>query len=84
LVYYVVGIFRLLDDVCRTVHAESSQVIDQKFMAKLIKEPIAKHPHIILVPEVTTSFTIQHYAGKVTYTVEDFCFKVSHPPQFLL
>jgi len=69
------GIFRLLDDVCRTIHAESSQQVDQKFMAKLAKSDLAKHAHMILNQEDLSQFTIQHYAGKVRYTVVDFCFK---------
>jgi len=65
------GIFRVLDDVCRTAHAVDSDVADAKFMEKLGKT-IVTHPHLLMG---TNQLTIKHYAGEVTYMVEDFCFK---------
>jgi myosin-1 len=34
---------------------------------------LTTHPHLQDV--YPNTFTIKHYAGEVTYTVEDFCFK---------
>jgi myosin heavy subunit len=66
------GIFRLLDDTCKTVHALDSATCDGKFMEKVMKT-LSTHPHLLDVHPNT--FTIKHYAGEVNYTVEDFCFK---------
>jgi len=65
------GLFRILDDVCRTAHAVDSNVADAKFMEKIGKT-IPQHPHLMMGDRI---FTIKHYAGDVQYTIEDFCFK---------
>ncbi|KYQ92809.1 myosin IK [Tieghemostelium lacteum] len=70
------GIMRVLDDVCKTVHAVDSATADQKFMEKLI-HAIPNHPHLLIsnTGSGANEFTIKHYAGEVTYNVEEFCFK---------
>jgi myosin-1 len=68
------GVFRVLDDVCRTCHAVDSVTADVKFMEKLAKTQ--SHPHLIMYDK---QFIIKHYAGDVTYTCDGdssaFCFK---------
>jgi len=66
------GVFRLLDDTCKTVHALDSATCDGKFMEKVSK---TLNNNQYLQVHSATSFTINHYAGDVTYTVEEFCFK---------
>jgi len=67
------GIFRVLDDTCRAVHAVDTAKADYEFMEKLGKT-VWEHPHFKMA-EDWRAFTVKHYAGSVTYTVEDFCFK---------
>jgi len=66
------GIFRLLDDTCRTVHSLDSFTCDQKFMEKVAKS-LNGHEHLVLTGPM--QFTIKHYAGEVSYDVNEFCFK---------
>lgn len=66
------GVFRVLDDVCRTAHAVDSTKADSTFLEKLVKT-IPQHQHLRY--ESGIKFTIMHYAGDVTYTCEDFVFK---------
>jgi len=66
------GIFRVLDDVCRTVHAVDSDTADVKFMERFIKQ-FQNHPHVI--GAANNQFTIKHYAGDVEYNVSGFAFK---------
>lgn len=71
------GIFRILDDTARTVHAMGSSEADAKFMENLWKN-CGAHPHLQFGSEEGQQglvFTIKHYAGPVTYAVEDFVFK---------
>ncbi|EGC40024.1 hypothetical protein DICPUDRAFT_25874 [Dictyostelium purpureum] len=70
------GVMRVLDDVCKTVHAVDSATADTKFMEKLI-HAIQSHPHLLIsnTGSSANEFTIKHYAGDVTYSVEEFCFK---------
>ncbi|GAM23577.1 hypothetical protein SAMD00019534_067520 [Acytostelium subglobosum LB1] len=65
------GIMRVLDDVCKTVHAVDSATADVKFMEKLAVS--IQHPHLVISNH--DEFTIKHYAGDVTYNIEEFCFK---------
>lgn len=65
------GIFRVLDDTCRSVHAVDADTIDQKFMEKLVQ---LSHPHLSAAPSAL-QFTIQHYAGEVSYDCRGFPFK---------
>jgi myosin heavy subunit len=67
------GIFRLLDDTCKTVHSLDSATCDAKFMEKVMKT-LPNHEHLI-IHGGGKQFTIKHYAGDVTYTVDEFCFK---------
>lgn len=67
------GLFRLLDDTCKTVHSLDSKTCDDKFMEKVHKtlsnnQYLSIHGH-------GEQFTIKHYAGDVVYDVVDFCFK---------
>jgi len=66
------GIFRLLDDTCKTVHSLDSVTCDTKFMEK-VSQSFMSNQYVQIHSGV--SFTINHYAGDVTYTVEEFCFK---------
>jgi myosin I len=63
-----IGILIVLDDVCATLHA-SSDGADAKLATKL-GESCGGHEHF---KAITTAFTIQHYAGHVTYEVDGFC-----------
>lgn len=69
------GIMRLLDDNCRSVHALESSVADAKFMEKLAAN-CGSHAHLLIAQGGSgTEFTIKHYAGDVTYNVDEFCVK---------
>jgi len=68
------GIMRVLDDNCRSVHALESSAADAKFLQKLVSVH-TNHPHLLVGGATATEFTIKHYAGDVTYDVEEFCFK---------
>lgn len=70
------GIFRVLDDNCRSVHALESAAADAKFMEKLVSN-FSNHPHfeVSSTAESNLYFTVKHYAGDVTYSVEEFCMK---------
>eukprot|EP00501_MAST-03F_sp_TOSAG23-6_P001367 GSMAST32.ASY1.ANO1.1421.1 assembled CDS len=62
------GIFTILDDTCKTIHAESRGV-DIKFLDKL-KSFQSKHKHFTGMKH---KFVVKHYAGDVEYTVDGFC-----------
>jgi len=66
------GVFRLLDDTCKTVHSLDSATCDAKFMEKVGKT-LSTNQYLQI--HGGGSFTINHYAGDVTYTVDEFCFK---------
>jgi len=68
------GIMRVLDDNCRSVHALESSAADAKFLQKLVSVH-SSHAHLAVGGSTGTEFTIKHYAGDVTYDVEEFCFK---------
>jgi len=70
------GIMKILDDVCRSAHAVDSNTADTKFLEKLY-QTIGSHKHLEISNSAMSSreFTIKHYAGDVTYNVEEFCFK---------
>jgi len=44
------GIFRILDDVCRSVHAADQDTTDQKFVEKLATS--LNHEHLSVAPSV--------------------------------
>ncbi len=66
------GVFRLLDDTCKTVHSLDSKTCDTKFMEK-VNKTLMNHPH--LATSGVERFLVRHYAGDVEYEVEEFCFK---------
>ncbi|KAL6079610.1 Myosin-1 [Balamuthia mandrillaris] len=66
------GIFRILDDVCRSVHAADQATIDAKFMDGVSK---LHHEHLVAAGPTATQFTVKHYAGDVDYDVAGFPFK---------
>eukprot|EP00026_Physarum_polycephalum_P004896 Phypoly_transcript_04920.p1 GENE.Phypoly_transcript_04920~~Phypoly_transcript_04920.p1 ORF type:complete len:608 (+),score=132.20 Phypoly_transcript_04920:90-1826(+) len=70
------GIMKVLDDVCRSAHAVDSQTADTKFLEKLF-QTLGSHNLLSISNSAVTSreFTIKHYAGEVTYNVDEFCFK---------
>ncbi|GAM17836.1 hypothetical protein SAMD00019534_010110 [Acytostelium subglobosum LB1] len=61
------GIFSLLDDICYTIHAQSSGT-DQKFLEKMAGV-FDGHLHW---RSMTGAFAVKHYAGEVTYEAEGF------------
>jgi len=62
------GIFAILDDTSKTIHAKGGAEVDEKFLDKLTGIA-SKHKHY---RSAKGQFTILHYAGEVTYTVEGF------------
>jgi len=69
------GIMRCLDDTCRAVHAVDSGTADAKFLERVAKT-IPTHPHMNIS---NGQFTIKHYAGNVTYSIDEFVFKNQDP-----
>jgi len=67
------GVFRLLDDTCKTVHSLESAVCDAKFIEKVVKTLTGNE--FLVVHGQGEEFTIKHYAGDVRYEVQEFCFK---------
>eukprot|EP00761_Pharyngomonas_kirbyi_P013669 gb/GECH01013698.1/.p1 GENE.gb/GECH01013698.1/~~gb/GECH01013698.1/.p1 ORF type:complete len:952 (+),score=246.60 gb/GECH01013698.1/:1-2856(+) len=59
------GIFALLDEECLMSGT------DKTFHSK-VKEHLGRHGAITQVDEDRQTFTVQHYAGEVTYSVADF------------
>jgi len=62
------GIFQLLDDICSTAHAVSSQEADGKFLQKMGGGCQGNR----YWRGFNTAFAIQHYAGEVTYECAGF------------
>jgi len=62
------GLFRVLDDICRTVHAADADTLDQKYVDKI---KTMHHEHLSVSPG-TLEFTVEHYAGSVTYDARSF------------
>ena len=63
------GIFRILDDTCKTRHAaEDTNEIDMK-MLESANQTHGQHAHFSLNG---TSFIIKHYAGEVQYQAGNF------------
>ena len=63
------GVFPLLDDTCKTMHSKGGAETDGTFVDSLDRVQ-GNHPHFT---KTRTGFTIKHYAGDVTYTVQGFC-----------
>ncbi|XP_065836979.1 unconventional myosin-Ie-like [Oscarella lobularis] len=63
------GIMSILDDVCATLHAQSDGA-DIKVLEKLGQAALPGNQHYV---GFSAGFTVQHYAGKVTYEVDGFC-----------
>lgn len=63
------GLFRLLDDTCKTVHSLDSATCDAKFMEKVHKG-LQSHPHLVI--HDMNSFTIKHYAGFFIFIEDSF------------
>lgn len=66
------GIFSLLDDICSTMHSESSGA-DRSFAEK-VSSIHSSHPHLLPGGSGGTkfSFIVRHFAGEVSYRAEDF------------
>nr|AAC47535.1 unconventional myosin IB [Entamoeba histolytica] len=64
------GMFSLLDDICATMHAQTEGA-DFKFLEKCCSVH-STNQHFIPSGE---TFTVQHYAGPVSYYCEGFCEK---------
>ena len=67
------GIIALLNDTCRSLHAVEKGEADEKFIAE-VRKNLSSHAHLN-VPDSLQKFRIEHYAGKVDYTVSGFCVK---------
>ncbi|XP_078489929.1 unconventional myosin-Ie isoform X1 [Ciona intestinalis] len=65
-----VGVMCVLDDTCATMHAVNEGA-DQKFLGKLCGA-VSTHEHF---QSFSAGFIIHHYAGKVSYDVDNFCEK---------
>jgi myosin-1 len=63
------GIFRILDDTCKTLHAREVATIDRKFIESA-SQVHSGHAHFS--QSSGAIFTIKHYAGDVTYTAGMF------------
>lgn len=60
------GLFRVLDDTCKTLHGSKDAVeVDKKFLEGASKVH-SSHAHF---SQNGRGFTIKHYAGEVTYTI---------------
>mmetsp|Transcript_10766 Transcript_10766/g.16368 ORF Transcript_10766/g.16368 Transcript_10766/m.16368 type:complete len:1196 (-) Transcript_10766:132-3719(-) len=63
------GIFRILDDTCKTMHGTKANMdIDRKF-TETASQIHGSHKHFV---SSSSSFTIKHYAGDVTYSCGKF------------
>jgi len=69
------GIFRLLDDTCRTVHSTDSATADMKFLEKLMKQITNNHLQVPQTDSRGRVFVVKHYAGDVNYCIDDFTSK---------
>jgi myosin-1 len=73
------GIFRVLDDTCRTLHAVDSRTADVKFLERLDSSGLTSASQYLRIQHPTANFSggfaIQHFAGVVEYDVSEMAFK---------
>lgn len=63
------GIFRILDDTCKTMHGTKDALdIDKKFIENCAQVH-SRHAHF---SQNTRAFTVKHYAGDVSYVAGKF------------
>ncbi|KAH9249526.1 hypothetical protein BASA81_012699 [Batrachochytrium salamandrivorans] len=73
----VPGVFRILDDTCRALHAVDSRTADEKFLERLAGSGL-QGKYLQLRPgnsNFAGSFTVTHFAGQVSYDVDEMAFK---------
>ena len=63
------GVLAILDDTCKTIHAQASAEVDGKFLGKLIGFQ-SSHDHF---SGTADGFIVRHYAGDVNYNAAGFC-----------
>jgi myosin-1 len=64
------GIFSMCDDIVATMHA-TGEGVDGQLLQKLQRD-FGTHPHF---SSDSHGFLIKHYAGDVSYTIQNFCEK---------
>lgn len=63
------GLFRILDDSCKAFHGtKEGMEVDRKFL-ETCSQVNGNHPHF---RQSSSSFTIKHYAGDVSYSIGKF------------
>ncbi|GMH63925.1 hypothetical protein TL16_g03840 [Triparma laevis f. inornata] len=65
------GLFRVLDDTCKTMHSRGETALDRGFLDNLGKS-FGSHAHFRKIGTGRPGFIIKHYAGDVTYDVKGF------------
>jgi len=63
------GIFLVLDDTCKTMHSRGGAELDRGFHDKVCG---AHSSHAHFTRSGSSTFTVQHYAGQVAYSVKGF------------
>uniref|UniRef100_A0A7S0QMA7 Myosin motor domain-containing protein n=1 Tax=Cryptomonas curvata TaxID=233186 RepID=A0A7S0QMA7_9CRYP len=65
------GVQAILDDVCIMPKGD-----DKAYLERLFQTPQMKtHPHFVAPKQRNNTFIVNHYAGTVAYTVDEFCEK---------
>eukprot|EP00292_Cryptomonas_paramecium_P003738 CAMPEP_0113674998 /NCGR_PEP_ID=MMETSP0038_2-20120614/7751_1 /TAXON_ID=2898 /ORGANISM="Cryptomonas paramecium" /LENGTH=589 /DNA_ID=CAMNT_0000591683 /DNA_START=135 /DNA_END=1900 /DNA_ORIENTATION=- /assembly_acc=CAM_ASM_000170 len=65
------GLQAILDDVCIMPKGDDRAYLDRLFQTPQMKG----HPHFVAPKQRNNTFIVNHYAGTVAYTVEEFCEK---------